>query len=395
MRKVICSHCKAVNKVDSKAEFYYCNSCGKKEQISVEDKKKKPTKIILMVLSGLIAITLFVFIPVRQYNKVIKTSEIKEKCSSLKECNLSDIVRKKLFSFIKYEIEGNVDYIGITDNYKVNVKQFGSNKEFIFEVVDDLAPDIISEEIKLAYLGNINYDDQITIVDYVDGDVSLTSENVKIDTSNVNINEEGIYSITVEVKDKYGNENKKTIKTVVEKQKPSSIALNLKSSYEVNKTIELSSTMKPDNTFDKNVIWTVEGKTLTDNKYKPTKAGDIRICATSVMDENIKSCKEVAINNACKSKYVFTLNGGSAATYEVSKQGDICPGKYRISVSAINSTTSAALTINYFGSFYGSNDMIMPAAGMFSGSGKKYVINDGAYLEADPGITKVTLVKVK
>lgn len=402
MIKVVCDNCKTTNKIAKKAEFFYCNSCGKKIKVdkSIKSIKGSKIKIIISVIVLLILAVLFVIIPVRQYGSEIKTSELKDYCKVSVSCKLNDVIEKHFFSIVNYKIKNDVVYSTINEKYLVTIEQFGKEKEYEFTLKDDLAPYIEQDSIELPIEKELSLEGKIQVHDFVDGEIPIDSSNIKIDTSKVDTTKEGTYYIDLELKDSVGNTSKKRIKADVKKILPQKVTINLNDKYVIKKDIALTGTVEPADTYDKSLKWyyttdydPIEKKNISGNKIKFNHAGHYRICAQSSMKNDVFSCKEVAVKNDCPSQYVFKYDGGTTSTIEIGEYEDVCPGTYRITIATMNKSSSSVLTI-----YYGDNlniDMIDTYNPYYSGNGSKYVLHDDVWLTITPGVTKVTLKKVK
>ena len=403
MKKVICESCNTKNLVKKDSTSFYCSSCGKKCNINPEPKKSiKKAMIIIISIIFLMAIigclvVRFVLLPAKQKNKFIKVSELAENCSSSKSCYMNSVIKNHISSIGSYKIKDDIRFESIDKEYKVKIIQFGKEKEMIFTLKDDIGPTITPKKITLALGEEYNLSELITITDFVDGDIALDSENVKVDASSVDVNKEGTYYIHFDLTDSLGNKTSKKVKVVVKKIKPESIELNLNDSYVIKNDITLNAILLPDNTYDKSISWyylnSNNEKTKIDgNKVVFQDPGEYNICGYATNHKSVSDCKNVIVKNNCPSKYVFNFEGGSTEYLHVGEMKDICPGKYRITVKAFNKSPMTGLTINY-GSY--GNRSFDSISQYYGGNGDKYVLNDDISLIADPGIIKVTLVKIK
>ena len=398
---IVCDKCNYRNKISKNAKQCFCNECGKKIEIvqnSNNHNGQKKFKIVIFSILIILSIGLIVFIPVRQYGKVLKVSEISKYCKTREKCELNKPMKKHLISLIKYKMKDKVEFDEIDDEYKTTIIQFGKKKVFSFTIEDDMGPVVVEKKIDLPVDIEIDLSDKITIRDFIEGDIVLNSENVKIDTSNVNIKKMGTYTIVVEAKDSYGHTNKMNIPAIVKKIKPKKITVLLNDSYMENEVISLKKSVEPDYAYDKTVKWyylkdgfrnEIEGESV-----KISEPGtSYQICAESTVDSKVTSCKYITIKRKCQNEYTFTLDGGTDRSYSVSDTGSICPGKYRIYIQTL--THGATLKITYADSMLVHNfDLIDTYNPYYGGNGGVYVLNNGSSLYADPGVTSIKLTKV-
>lgn len=302
MGKIHCPNCNYKNKYNMKQTVIYCNSCGKKININEDYKKEKNNiRIVIAIVCIIIFIIFFLIIHVRPKNKMLNTSDIIKYCDNIKECNLNLAIKDNLMSLFKYKIKEDVIFTDINDKYTVKLEQFGREKEFEFTIKDDLAPELNNKRCILNYKEKLDFNKCFIIYDYIDGKIDVNNKNVIIDSSNININEEGTYVATIEVIDSLGNILNEEINIEIAKVSPNKIILDLPDTIKINEPVELKATIEPSNVTDKSIDWSYKESTsntyinLLIEEFKSEKEGIFNICAKSRIDEKLVKCKDINV----------------------------------------------------------------------------------------------------
>lgn len=365
-----------------------------------QTKRKKQIKyglIILLVSIVVLFISGIIYSKTEtpiQKNKTIKTSTLYKYCSPSLECTNKDFIKTYFFPTIgELSIEEailNKKENTILIKTKLTSSKRNIEKEYTFNINDDSGPYIKETNCKFTDTEEIDLTKCYTLEDYTDG--VIDSNKAKITNKN-KLTKQGKYKITVEVKDKENNKETKEIPVEIIPT-PITLTVNInKKSIQLNDTATISYEITP-NVSNKEVTMTYDSSIISieNNIIKPLKIGETDLCITSVYDKNTSICEKIEVTPICQNSYTFNFDGSKKE--KIYAGIDFCPGTYRVYAQVLNpqnvyyisyrqpniSGGSASITIAKFSDF-------------LSDEGNQWSMNKGSYIETNPGITQITIVK--
>ena len=280
-------------------------------------KKISYVLIVLGIINFIIGFSILYYLSVLNFGKLIGDDNIDS--TVMEEFVDPGIKILKYKDSVSVIEEGNVDYSKL-GTYEITYRLIYEGKEVEaytrkVNVVDNKGPDINLNENIIINLGAKLTDDYIISV--IGFSIKDNYDNVEdivydIDYSLVNANVEGVYTISINAKDKSLNISTKSVKVKVEKVNVESIKLNKDSlSLNVDSSYKLVATVLPNDAYDKSVEWMSEDSSIakvdSSGKVTALKAGNTKICVTSKANQSAKKCIGVTIIYSAKQKLINKL----------------------------------------------------------------------------------------